>query len=100
MSNFNKFEFERSRGIIWVCDLANSSKYLNDNESVDDIEEYLPRLYWTSSKLVEAFGGKFIKWTGDGFLAWFETPLDRLTHKKADLVFQAAWHLSFLNNVT
>lgn len=100
MLNFKKFEFERSKGIIWVCDIAHSSKYLNDNETVDDIEEYLPRLYWTSSILIEAFGGKFIKWTGDGFMAWFETPLDRNKQEISELVFHAAWHLSFLNNIT
>lgn len=100
MQLFKKFEYERKRGIIWVCDVVQSSKYLNSNKTVDDIEEYLPRLYWTSTNIVKAFGGEFIKWTGDGFLAWFETPLDRHKTERANTVFEAAWHLSFLNNVT
>ena len=50
--------------------------------------------------MVEAAGGKFIKWTGDGFLAWFETPLHRQLGERAAAVFRAAWHLTFLVNVT
>ncbi len=45
-------------------------------------------------------GGVFIDWTGDGFIAWFETPLDREKHKTSDKVVTGAWHLSFLVNVT
>lgn len=100
MSRFNKFEFDRKKGIVWVCDVIKSSKYLNSNKSVDDIEEYLPRLYWTANNLVNSFGGKFIKWTGDGFLAWFDVDLDRNKKKIANKVYKAAWHLTFLNNVT
>ena len=100
LQTFKKFEYGRKRGIVWVCDVVQSSKYLNSNDSVDDIEKYLPRLYWTSSNIVKAFGGEFIKWTGDGFLAWFETPLDRNKLEIANNVFKAAWHLSFLNNIT
>lgn len=100
MQRFRRFEYERKRGIVWVCDVVQSSKYLNSNETVDDIEAYLPRLYWVSTNIVNAFGGKFIKWTGDGFLAWFETPLDRNKIEQAEIVYKAAWHLSFLNNVT
>jgi len=94
------FEFERTRGIVWVCDLVGSSSYLNSNESVDDLERFLPRLYWVSHGLVEAAGGRFIKWTGDGFLAWFETPLHRLVGERAYTVFKAAGFLTFLVNVT
>jgi len=36
--------------------------------------------------VVESAGGRFIKWTGDGFLAWFETPLHRELGKVADAV--------------
>lgn len=100
MRTFNKFEYERKKGIIWVCDVEQSSKYLNSNESANDIEEYLPRLYWTSYNIVKSFNGKFIKWTGDGFLAWFEVSLDRCKKDIAKNVYEAAWHLSFLNNVT
>lgn len=96
----NKFEFERSRGIIWVCDLVESSKFLNDNVSADALEEFLPRLYWTSAMAVESAGGQLIKWTGDGFLAWFETPLLRLLPEKASHVFLAAYTMSNLVTIS
>src|SRR5271157_2814771 len=94
------FQFGRSRGIVWVADLVGSSQHLNSQESVDAFEEFLPRLYWMSSLVVEAAGGRFIKWTGDGFLAWFETPLHREIGKKAADVFEALWHLTVMVNVT
>ena len=100
MPEFEKFQFSRSRGIVWVCDIVNSSKYLNNNESADELEEFLQRFYWTSAIIVEAAGGKFVKWTGDGFLAWLETPLYRELGKKINTFFMAAWHLSFLINIT
>lgn len=100
MNTFKEFKFERKKGIVWVCDVIKSSSYLNSNDTVEDIEEYLPRLYWTANNLVNSFGGIFIKWTGDGFLAWFEVDLDRNKKKIAEKVFKAAWHLTFLNNVT
>src|SRR5918911_1177387 len=100
MANLKKFAFERSRGIIWVCDLADSSKYLNDNQTADDLETFLPRLYWIASMIVDAAGGKFIKWTGDGFIAWFEMLLHRMLGEKATIVFGAATQLTLIVNVT
>ncbi|KAA5538136.1 hypothetical protein [Paenimyroides baculatum] len=100
MNTFKEFKFERRKGIVWVCDVIKSSSYLNSNDTVEDIEEYLPRLYWTANNLVNSFGGKFIKWTGDVFLAWFDIDLDRNKKRIAEKVFKAAWHLTFLNNVT
>jgi class 3 adenylate cyclase len=100
MTGLEKFEFERSRGVVWVCDLASSSKYLNDNQTADELEEFLPRLYWIASNIVDAAGGKFIKWTGDGFLAWFETSLHRGLGEKANAAFVAAWYLTSIINVT
>lgn len=100
MPEFEKFQFSRSRGIVWVCDIVNSSKYLNNNESADELEEFLQRFYWTSAIIVEAAGGKFVKWTGDGFIAWLETPLHRELGTRINTFFKAAWHLSFLINVT
>jgi class 3 adenylate cyclase len=98
--DIERFEFARSRGVVWVCDLVNSSKFLNDDETVDDLEAFLPRLHWTASMIVDAAGGRLIKWTGDGFLAWFETPLHRTLGERAAAVFDAAWHLTVLVNVT
>ena len=103
MSNIieeTKFSFERSRGIVWVCDIENSSKFLNDRESVLAIEEYLPRLHWLGRIVINVAGGHFIKWTGDGFLGWFPIDLHRDLGVSAAKVLRAIWHLSLLNNVT
>lgn len=94
------FRFRRSRGIVWVCDIVSSSSYLNDDDSVDALEEFLPRFHWFSNVVVTAAGGKFIKWTGDGFLAWFETELHRHLPEKSYAVIQAAYHLTLIMNVT
>lgn len=100
MPDLDKFDFSRARGIVWVCDLVGSSKFMNEDQSVDALEVFLPRLYWIASMAVDAAGGKFIKWTGDGFLAWFETPLHRDLHNKSAAVFDAVWHLTVLVNIT
>lgn len=100
MNEIQPFTFKRTKGIVWVCDLAKSSSYLNDNDSVDDIEEFIPRLYFVSKIIIESFGGKFLKWTGDGFLAFFEFELDRKKEEIASKVFNAAFHLSFMTNIT
>jgi hypothetical protein len=100
VQELHDFSFERSRGIVWVCDLVNSAKYLNDNACAGDLEEFLPRLHWAGMIATEAATGRFLKWTGDGFLAWFETPLYREIGQKAATIFQVIWHLSFMVNVT
>jgi len=100
MPNSKQFKFSRGRGIVWLCDVADSSKHLNTNEGANLLEEFLPRFYWTSSILVEAAGGKYLKWTGDGFLAWFDVTLHREMGLQAAKVFEALWHLSILVNVT
>ena len=96
----NKFSFERGRGVVWVCDVANSSKYLNDDESVKAIEEFLPRLHWLAKSAVKAVGGRFVKWTGDGFLAWFPIELHRELGSQSAKVIEIIWHLTLINNVT
>ena len=94
------FAFDRDRGMVWVCDIENSTKFLNDNDSALAIEEFLPRLHWLGRIAINAAGGHFIKWTGDGFLGWFPTSLHRDLGAQADKVLQAIWHLTVLNNVT
>jgi class 3 adenylate cyclase len=100
MANPVEFEFQRSRGIVWVCDVAGSSSRLNSEDGVEDTEIFLPRLYWIAALAVESAGGKFIKWTGDGFLAWFETALHRDVHGTIRRCLDAVWHLTVLVNVT
>jgi class 3 adenylate cyclase len=95
-----EFEFHRSRGIVWVCDVAGSTSRLNSEDGVEDTEVFLPRLYWTAVLAVESAGGKFVKWTGDGFLAWFETALHREIRQAIRRCLQAVWHLTVLVNVT
>ncbi|MBN1461594.1 MAG: hypothetical protein JXA57_18850 [Armatimonadetes bacterium] len=95
-----EFEFSRSRGVVWVCDVAGSSSRLNSENGVEDTEAFLPRLYWTAALAVECAGGRFIKWTGDGFLAWFETPLHRDLGRIARRCLEAVWHLTVMVNVT
>lgn len=94
------FTFSRERGVVWVCDIRNSSKYLNDNESARAIEEFLPRLHWLSKVAVRAAGGQFVKWTGDGFLGWFPIELHRDLGPQAARVLRIIWHLTVINNVT
>jgi class 3 adenylate cyclase len=96
----SKLAGRRSRGIVWVCDIASSSKYFNSNESAEALETFLQRFLFVSIIFVEAAGGRFIKWTGDGFLAWFETPLIRDAGEIAREVYNAAWNLTFYVNVT
>lgn len=100
MASIQKFERARKRGIVWVCDIEDSSKYLNRNDTAAPIEEFLNRFLYMSLIAVEASGGEFIKWTGDGFLAWYEAPLDREVGSIVSAIFDAAWHLSFFVNIT
>lgn len=100
MTELARFGFRRSRGVVWVCDIPRSSTYLNDNATAGALEEFLPRLYVVANLITAAAGGKFVKWTGDGFISWFETPLHRDIEAHAKSAFWAARDLSFLVNVT
>jgi class 3 adenylate cyclase len=95
-----KSSFNRVRGVVWVCDVINSSKYLNDDDHVDAMEQFLQRLYEISNLMVGAARGEFIKWTGDGFLAWFETDLYREINQKATYALSAARQLSLCLDIT
>ena len=93
------FSFERGRGVVWVCDVANSSKYLNDDESVMTMEGFLPRLHWVAKLAVNAAGGQFVKWTGDGFLGWFPIELHRELGSQSAKVMEIIWCLTLMNNL-
>ena len=95
-----RFEFERGRGVVWVCDIQSSSKHLNENESADAVEEFFPRLHWMERMAVDAAGGRFLKWTGDGFLAWFPVRLNREIGSQSTKIFDICQRLSLINNVT
>ena len=62
----SKFESRRS-GIVWVCDIASSSKYLNNNQSAEALEIFLQRFLFLSTNLVEAVWGNIHK-VGRGWL--------------------------------
>jgi class 3 adenylate cyclase len=94
------YKARRSRGLVWVCDVAGSSRLLNRNETAAATEEFLQRFLYLSLLAVNSGGGTFIKWTGDGFLAFYETPLDRELGSVADLIFHSAWMLTLDVNVT
>ena len=94
------FSFDRQRGVVWVCDIEKSSRFLNDNKSVEAIEEYLPRLHWLAKVSANAADGKFVKWTGDGFLIWFPTDLHRDIGPQAVKVLEVIWQLTIINNIT
>jgi class 3 adenylate cyclase len=93
-------KFERHRTVLWVCDIEGSSSALNNPQSVDAAEEFLKRFFWLSSVLVRHTGGLVAKWTGDGFLAAYDVPLERDLGATAKIALEAAWELSFLVNVT
>jgi class 3 adenylate cyclase len=95
-----KLTSERVRGLVWVCDIQDSTKYLNNDEKVDLFEDYIARFYYISSQIANAANATMYKWTGDGFIAWFDCDLDRNAGKLAASLCEAAWQLSFLNNVT
>ncbi len=95
-----KFTFERGRGIVWVCDIQNSSKYLYENESAQAVEEYFQRLHWLGKLAVNAAGGRFVKWTGDGFLAWFPIELHRELGCQAARIVTISKQITVMNNVT
>jgi hypothetical protein len=90
----------RVRGLAWVCDIVSSSSFLNNDENVNEFEKYIERFYYLTFLITEAAGATMYKWTGDGFLAWFDCELDRDVGKTASKIYEAAWHLSLLNNVT
>src|ERR1700738_3679858 len=95
-----RYDSRRSRGLVWVCDVAGSSRLLNRNDSASAVEEFLQRLLYLSLLTVNSGGGLFVKWTGDGFLAFYEAPLDRDIGELANLIFHSAVTLSLFVNVT
>lgn len=97
---FIPFSYGRGRGVVWVCDVEGSTQYLADPEDAGQFEEFLTRFMWVAQCLIAATKGELVKFTGDGFLGWFELPLHRDLPAKTRAVLQAIWHTSFLVNVT
>jgi len=95
----NTFGFTRERGVVWVCDIANSTSFLNNNSTAAQIETYLPRLHWFGVQIVQSLGGK-LKWTGDGFMAWFPVTLHRSLKDMVPAILHSIEFLTILNNVS
>src|ERR1700731_2703127 len=94
------YDERRCRGLVWVCDIAGSSRLLNRHDTAPATEEFLQRFLYLSLMAVNSGGGTFIKWTGDCFLAFYEARLDRDIGVLADLIFRTAWTLTLHVNVT
>lgn len=94
------FTFERGRGLVWVCDVQESSKFLNDDKLAQAVEEYFPRLHWLGKVGVSAAGGHFLKWTGDGFMGWFPIDLHRELGTQATRVIDIIRWLTIINDIT
>ena len=90
----------RDRGLIWVCDISKSSSYINSDDLAEHFEAFLPRLHWASSLAIDAIGGEFIQWTGDGFIAWFPLEVERLLGRTCNRILEAIWHFSAFINIT
>ena len=97
---YSSLAINRSRGLIWVCDISKSSTYLNSDEMAGDLEDFLPRLHWAASIAVNAVDGELIQWTGDGFIAWFELRLEREMRRACDKIIEAIWYFTTFINVT
>jgi len=94
------FQYVRQRGIVWVCDLEQSTSYLNSDANAGALEDFLPRLHAVGKTAVTLAGGDVFKWAGDGFLAWFPLELERTLPNRAGSVFQAIWYLTVLVNIS
>jgi class 3 adenylate cyclase len=95
-----KYKSRRTRGVVWVCDVAGSSRLLNKNASAQSTETFLERFLYFALVAVNTTDGIFIKWTGDGFLAFYEAPLDRDLGAIARRVMVTASLLSILVKAT
>ena len=74
---YSSLTVHRDRGVLWVCDISNSSSFINSDDLAEHIEAFLPRLHWVSSLAIQAIDGEIIQWTGDGFIAWFPLEVER-----------------------
>ncbi|HAX90897.1 MAG TPA: hypothetical protein DCY07_01630 [Rhodospirillaceae bacterium] len=100
MHKNTNIHFIRKRTLVWVCDIEKSSSILNDINYTNEAEEFLKRFFFISAALLRLTGGTVTKWTGDGFLAAYEIPLERDLGIKASKIISAAWHLTYLISTT
>ena len=54
---YSSLTVHRDRGVLWVCDISNSSSFINSDDLAEYIEAFLPRLHWVSSLAIQAIQG-------------------------------------------
>lgn len=97
---YSSLTVHRDRGVLWVCDIARSSSFINSDELAEQIEMFLPRLHWVSSLAIHAIQGELIQWTGDGFIAWFPIEVERQLGRVCNRILEAIWHFTAFINST
>jgi len=94
------YDTQPSHGIAWVCDVRQSSSLLNSDMHIDSLLLFLTRLHTVSRYLVATTEGQYIKWTGDGFLAWATPYTAVFKYSFTRHTFLSAWLLSSVVEVT
>ena len=97
---YSSLTVHRDRGVLWVCDISNSSSFINSDDLAEHIEAFLPRLHWVSSLAIQAIHGELIQWTGDGFIAWFPLEVERQLGRTCNRILEAIWHFTAFINIT
>lgn len=95
-------EFPTTRGpvVVWVSDLRHSSAALNSKSTFKRAENFLLRYHWLGQQVAFCTGAALYKWTGDGFLAGYVVRDEQDFARTSNTIVGAAWHLSYLLNVT
>jgi class 3 adenylate cyclase len=100
LRGYSALTVRRDRGALWVCDISQSSGFINSDDLAEHIEEFLPRLHWISSLAIEAIHGELLQWTGDGFIAWFPLEVERQLGRTCNRILEAIWHFTAFVNIT
>jgi class 3 adenylate cyclase len=97
---YSALTVRRDRGVLWVCDISQSSSFMNSDDLAEHIEAFLPRLHWISSLAIHAIQGELVQWTGDGFVAWFPLEVERQLGRTCNRILEAIWHFTTFINIT
>ena len=100
LRGYSSLTVRRDRGVLWVCDISQSSSFINNDDLAEYIEEFLPRLHWISSLAIQAIHGELLQWTGDGFIAWFPLEVERQLGRTCNRILEAIWHFTAFINIT
>lgn len=100
LRGYSALTVHRDRGVLWVCDISQSSSFINSDDLAEHIEAFLPRLHWISSLAIQAIHGELLQWTGDGFMAWFPLEVERQLGRTCNRILEAIWHFTAFVNIT